>query len=174
MSVVTVAEAKTLGRITTSSHDTLLQDLIDMAESFVEEFCDIGLTSTEQTEKLDGGGYYLYPSRKPITAVSSITQDSDTISSDDYDFESFGIYQASEYPWASGKKEFTVVYTGGHSEVPAGLKLAIRQMVLRAYMNFNAKGSISEAGESVEWQSLWNGNDITALLEQYSYKSVLD
>jgi len=174
MSVVTVAEVKALGRITHSAQDVLLQDLIDSAESFVEAYCDLGLTSIESSENLDGGGYYLYPSRKPLTAISTIFEEGVELEAEDYAFENFGIYQTTEVPWTAGKQLFAVTYTAGYAEAPAGLKLAIRQMVLRAYMNFEAKKSSSESDRDTSWQSLWEGNDITALLEQYSLKSLLD
>lgn len=174
MSIVTVTEVKALGRITTNSHDTLLQDLIDSSESFVEEYCDIKLTSEEVSENLDGGGYYLLPSRKPVTAVATVFEEGVEVESEDFIFEDIGVIQVSELPWTAGKQIYAVTYTGGHATVPAGLKLAIRQMVLRAYMNFEAKSTSDESNRETTWQSLWKGNDITALLEQYSYKSILD
>jgi hypothetical protein len=174
MSIVTIAEVKALGRISTDSQDTLIQSLIDAAESFVEKFCDTSLTSASRTETIDGGGYYLMPSVKPITAVASVTEDSTLIPSTDYSFEQFGIYHKEELPWREGKKKYTVVYTGGLATVPAGLKLAIKQMALRAYLNFEAKRTSGEPGNAVEWQSLWSGNDISAILEQYSYKAILE
>jgi len=173
MSVVTVAEVKALGRITNFSQDTLIQDLIDAAESFVEAFCDVSLTSAQVSENLDGGGYYLYPSRKPLTAVTTIFEEGVELASEDYALECFGIYQATEMPWTAGKQIFAVTYTGGYATTPAGLKLAIRQMALRAYMNFEAKTSSSESDRDMNWQSLWSGNDITALLEQFSHKAIL-
>lgn len=173
MSVVTVAEVKALGRITNDSQDVLIQTLIDSAESFVEAFCDVSLTSAEVSENLDGGGYYLYPSRKPVTAVTTIFESGVELASEDYALECFGIYQATELPWTAGKQIFATTYTGGYAEAPAGLKLAIKQMALRAYMNFEAKTSSSESERDTNWQSLWNGNDITALLEQFSHKAIL-
>lgn len=174
MSTVTVTEVKALGRIVTTSHDTLIQDLIDAAESFVEAFCDIKLTSEEVSENLDGGGYYLLPSRKPMTAVTTVFEEGDLIDAADYGFEEFGLFQTTEYPWTAGKQIFATTYTGGYVEAPAGLKLAIRQLALRAYINFEAKSSSSESERDTNWQDLWKGNDITALLEQFSMKTLLD
>jgi len=174
MSVVTVEEVKALGRIPGTAQDTLFQDLIDSAESFVEAYCDIKLTSEEVSENLDGGGYYLYQSRKPLTAVSSVFEEGVELDSVDYGTEEFGIFQTTEVPWTGGKKIFAVTYTGGHVAAPAGLKLAIRQMALRAYMNFEGKKSSSESDRDTSWQSLWEGNDITSLLEQFSMKAILD
>jgi hypothetical protein len=176
MSVVTIAEVKALGRISTSSQDTLLQDLIDSAESFVEEYCDISLTSEEVTESLDGGSYYLRVSRKPMTVVSSVidTDDDTVLDSDDYKNVAFGLFQADETQWGQGLQRYETTYTGGWAEVPPGLKLAIRQLVLRAYANFEAQDNRDESDKKVSWQSLWEGSDITAYLEQYSLKPVLD
>jgi hypothetical protein len=174
MSIVTVAEVKALGRVQGSNQDTLFQDLIDAAESFVEAYCDISLTSETVSENLDGGSYYIYPSRKPLTAVTTLFEEGEEVDSADFGFEEFGIYQGTELPWTAGKQIFATTYIGGYSDVPAGLKLAIRQMALRAYMNFEAKTSSSESDRDTNWQSLWNGNDITAMLEQFSLKSVLD
>jgi len=174
MSIVTIAEVKALGRITTMSQDSLLQTLIDSAESFVESFCDVSLVNESHTESIDGGDYYLRPSIKPLTEVTSITEDTEVLDVGDYAIENFGIYQSSEIPWDAGKKKFLVVYNGGFEEVPAGLLLAVKQMALRAYMNFEAKEDSGDSGVSTSWQSLWNGNDIKALLEQYSHKTVLD
>ena len=108
MSIVTVAEVKALGRISGSNQDALMQDLIDAAESFVEAYCEIKLTSEEVSENLDGGGYYLYQSRKPLTAVSSVFEEGVELDSADYGSEEFGLFQTTEYPWTAGKQIFAV------------------------------------------------------------------
>jgi len=174
MSVVTVAEVKALGRISGTNQDTLVQDLIDSAESYVEAFCQIKLTSEASSEDLDGGGYYLLPSRKPVTAVTSVAEDGEAVDADDYGFEEFGLFRDDEYQWTAGKQLFAVTYTGGYVDVPAALKIAIRQMALRGYINFEAKESSDESNRESKWQGLWNGNDIAAMLEQFSQKSILD
>jgi len=173
MSIVTVDQVKSLGRITTASHDVILQTIIDAAESFIEEYCDISLTSAEVEESLDGNAICLYPSRKPVEAVTSVVDTEDTTATFDYGFKAFGIYKLDEEYWEEGLQRYTVTYDGGYTTPPPALVLAIMTMVLRSYKNFEARESTGEAGVSVNWQSLWSKNDVLALIEPFSHKSVL-
>ena len=174
MSAVTVAEVKQLGRISTSSHDDLLQLIIDSAESFIGEYCHIALEEGTHTEKFNGGSFYLYVGKCPLVSVTSLSIYGEVIAPEDYLVEEFGILQQTGLRWEGELQGIEVEYVGGYDIVPSGLKLAIMQMTLRAYMNYEARSSLGEAGVSSSWQSLWKGNDIMALLEQYSYKTVLE
>ena len=171
MSLVSVEQVKSLGRITTTTQDVVLQGLIDSAESYVEAYCDIELESTARTETLCGGTFVLYLRAKPISAVASITKDDILLSEDDYIFSTYGIAKTDNTQWDSGL--YTVEYTAGHIEAPSGILLAIQQMTLRAFSNFEARSSEGGAEVNLGWQSLWSGNDISALLEQFSFKTVL-
>jgi len=175
MSLVTVDEVKAIGRIDYSTHDTEIQLLIDGAESYVESYCNIKLSSASYTdERVDAdGGPDLYPKNLPITAVASVKDawDDDTVEdSDEYYFTDTRIVQdLRDGTWEEGELRWKVSYTAGYTSAtaPKGLKNAIIGLALLAYNNPEGAKSKSAQGASVSFDRLADGN-INAQLDEFS------
>lgn len=141
--LVTAAEVKTYLGISGSTHDTLIDELIDLASEFIENYCNTHFSSTAVTDKLDGGCIDLITTKAPIISITSITdnEDSTTVSSDDYDFyaKSGRIYRENDsliFPnnqptWYVGRQRFTVVYQAGYAAVPEAVKWVCYEVIAR-------------------------------------------
>jgi hypothetical protein len=153
--LVTAAEVKTYLGITGSTHDTLIDELIDIVSEFIEDYCGTFFTTTSVTEKVDGGCEYLIMERAPISSIVSITdnEDSTTVTSSGYDFYSDAalVYKELDvllWPnitenWGVGKQRYTVVYVAGHSAVPETIKWVAYKLIernLKALPDSNNKG----------------------------------
>lgn len=175
MSLVTVAEVKAVGRIDYSTNDAVLQTLIDGAESYIEERCNIKLSETVTTdERVDSdGGPNLYPRNLPITAVSAIKDawDDDAVedSSEYFFVESRIVQDLRDGGWEEGELRWKIDYTAGYTAVsaPNGLKNAIIGLAILAYDNPDGKKSAKAQDLNVSWEKLADGN-IGETLDKFS------
>jgi hypothetical protein len=153
--LVTAAEVKTYLGLTGSTHDTLIDELIDLVSEFIEDYCNTTFSSTATTDKIDGGTEFLITTRAPIISITSITdnEDSTTVTATDYDFyaESGRIYRENDavlFPtnqpkWYSGRQRYTVVYQAGYATIPEAVKWVAYEMIgrnLKLLPNSNNKG----------------------------------
>ena len=141
--LVTAAEVKTYLGLTGSTHDTLIDELIDITSEFIENYCNTTFSSTSTTDRIDGGHDLLITTRAPIISITSITDNdtSETVTSTDYDFyaESGRIYIVNDsltFPapgpkWAQGRQRYTVVYTAGYAAVPEAVKWVCYELIAR-------------------------------------------
>ena len=174
MSLVTVAEVKALGRIDYDTHDTEIQLLIDGAEGYVEDYCNIRLSSAAYTdERVDSdGGNTLWPDNLPITAVSAVKDawnDNEVEDAENYFFTDTQIKQDERNTWEEGELRWKVSYTAGYTAAtaPAGLKNAIIGLTLRAYNNPEGRASDKAKDVSRSWEAL-AGGDLNDVLDRFS------
>lgn len=182
--VVTLAEARAYCRISTAD-DTVLQALLDGAEEWVQR--DAGILFGEHViiEDVDGGFHALPLTRGPVLAVSSVydLDEGETEDADDYELRGGKLWRDNGLRWDDRiNAKWRVTYIAGYRvttsattttsastwtavDVPAGIKLAILQLVYRAYMSRGA-GSESAAGWSVNWTEFARA-DVQALLMPY-------
>jgi len=152
--LVTAAEVKTYLGLSGSTHDTLIDELIDLVSEFIEDYCNTHFSSTSVTDKIDGGLEFLFTTKAPIISVTSITdlEDSTAVSTTDYDtYLAEGmIYRKNSvltFPnqtsWAAGKQRFSVVYASGYAAVPEVIKWVTYQLIgrhLKVLPSSNNKG----------------------------------
>lgn len=153
--LVTTAEVKTYLGLTGSTHDTLIDELIDITSEFLENYCNTTFSSTATTDKIDGGEEFLITTLAPIISITSITdnEDSTTVTATDYDFyvKSGRIYRVNDavlFPtnqpkWYSGRQRYTVVYQSGYAAVPEAVKWVTYELIarnLKILPTSNAKG----------------------------------
>lgn len=150
MAVITATEYKTWAGIGGTDLDTWLAAVIAQAQDFAERWCDRNFESAERTEYYDGhGGETIQLRSTPVTAISSVSYISGVSSgaatytayaTDSYWVDSTGIlsrYSAFDAwdeagdraIWPEGVRNIKVVYTGGWSTIPEGLKLAVFHLI---------------------------------------------
>jgi hypothetical protein len=153
--LVTAAEVKTYLGLTGSTHDTLIDELIDITSEFIENYCNTTFSSTATTDKIDGGHDLLITTRAPIISITSITDNetSETVTSSDYDFysKSGEVYRATDsltFPanglcWSPGRQRYTIVYNAGYAAVPEAVKWVCYELIarnLKVLPTSNSKG----------------------------------
>ncbi len=170
MSEVTLAEAKSYLGITHTTDDTQIQSIIDGAEQDVEDFCSIKLASEVRTESLDGGGFGLNPTERPVTAVASVTDGitGDVIAASEFNVTDDSIYRIDGARWSEGPPgRWTVVYTGGNVTLPAKIKTVIFDLVYRMYHNKGGKSRQGAAGYGADWAG--NDSDLARRLRRFRH-----
>lgn len=181
MSQVTVAQAKQHLRLSSSAADAILQIYIDACEEWLAHALGVAFTSASKTERADGGKDILLLSRKPVTAITSITDkyDDSTIDADEYFISQRGAIRESDQTqrWEGGSDRYEVVYTGGYGgtvtgdpALPSGIKLIVLQLVARVYTTRDGRASEgSTSGASISWMN-WLDQDALKLMRAYSLK----
>ncbi|MES2055829.1 MAG: hypothetical protein V4564_07825 [Pseudomonadota bacterium] len=128
--LTTTARVKLGLGITDTNSDTLLQDLVTGASGAAAKFCKRTLVSETVSERyraypfidsasLTNNPSYLYLSRRPVTAITSVTEDN-VVLVDGTDFEWDGetgklIRLHSDRPLRWHFRKLTIVYTGGYT-----------------------------------------------------------
>ena len=169
MSVVTLAEAKEFCEVDFDSQNTVIQILIDAAEEFVEKECGLDLEQDDYEESVEGGGYALHPTHRPVASVDAVADaeaDDEEVDEEEWRVDGDLIIRQDEARWESGPNRYTLSYTGGYESVPAALKLLILGLVRRSYENRGGKSSQSAGGQSVSWDELMAG-DMGRVLAQF-------
>jgi len=168
MSCIVLATLKQALGIQHTAQDAWLQVVIDGVEDEVEDFLGFKLTNTSRSEGVDGGGYALLPTGRPITSVTSVTDavSGSLYSSGDYSLKDDGIWRDDGMRWAEGPPgRWTVEYVGGWTTVPSRVAAVLYDL---AYRSVNAPGGQlgqSAAGYSVSWAGA--DNDIARRLARY-------
>jgi hypothetical protein len=169
VSVMSLALARQACGVDYTVQDVFLQILLDGAENFVEKETGTYLSAAAVTEDVNGGGFALWPSRMPVNSVTSVT-DNETgvaVSTDDWHNRKNGIYRDSGARWESGRvNRWEVVYNGGYTTLPYGLRAIILQLVVRGYHARGGKTASTAAGYDVEWGELLD-SDMMMKLEVF-------
>lgn len=118
-----------------STHDSIIEQLINAASDAIESYCNRKFKSQEHTETYDGNGSeYLVLRHYPISAVSAVSENGSDLSADDEDYEILtdeGILYR-EVGWSEDARNIDVTYTAGYvlpqdadEETPATLPEAL-------------------------------------------------
>lgn len=161
--LLTTAEAKAALGITGSDQDTAIDALVLRISDMIAAECAVPsdgvavptlLSETiAETLRNDTAPEYLVLSRRPVSSITSVVEDGETltVATDVEADRGAGILtrlDASDEPirWAAGK--IVVTYVAGYSTVPAGLKLAA-ESVLREQWSAATRDPLLK-GETVE------------------------
>jgi len=154
VALITLAEAKTYLKITTSGDDTIIEDLIDQISGMVETYLGRRLTIGSLTEYYDGNGTSeLILRRYPIVTITSLhIADNNRIFDDNAAiviaddliiYTQRGIIRLFNNGGAftTGRANIRVIYDAGWDSVtaktvPHDIQLAVRQYVGQQYMKY--------------------------------------
>jgi len=154
MAVITRADVKTWGRITSDTYDDELDLLIASCQAKAETFCGRKFDLASYTEYFDtlSGQSAVWVKNFPIVSIQTIVDNQAeaprTINHtaavrDEAELLNMGCVQLwySESVWTTGQVAVKIIYTGGYStsSVPADLKKALWDLVL---FEFNNRGRI--------------------------------
>jgi uncharacterized phiE125 gp8 family phage protein len=156
--LVTLADVKSYGGITTAEGDALLKRLITAASVAAEMYFGRSVLSASYTAVMDGNGAALLQlPQYPITAVSSLKIDnvakvaSTSYGDGGYLFRGREIFfrDGTRFTRAIGNVE--VAYTAGYATIPSDLSQAICEVVVTNYKTKDSLGwsSKSLAGETI-------------------------
>ncbi len=170
--VLVLATVKEAIEIAHSAQDTILQIWMDGVESQVEAYLGYKLASATRTDHLDGGGYGLWPTSRPVTAVTSVTDNisGTVISSGDYRVVDSVFYLDSNARWDEGPVgRWTIVYTGGWTAAtrPKKIDVALYDLIYRKYHNRGGKLTQGSGGYNVNWAG--SDSDVAKELREFRH-----
>lgn len=136
--ITTAAKVKSFFNIQGTNLDTEIGYAIERVTKEIQNYCGRDLFSAQVTEYYNGEGQnVLFLNQYPVTAISSIHDDTDRVfgsdtllDSDDYIFISgspdseAGILRLDGGAFCKGFANIKVVYTAGYSTIPADLEEA--------------------------------------------------
>lgn len=174
MALTSISEYKTYAGISGTSEDTRLTALLAVAEDIVKKIGGREFESATYTETHDGdGAAAIILTERPVASITSVvyvSPDGDTsaIESDTYalnakagtlrrvgyqhgpSFTSMPVSAPGYGPvncWPIGKQNIRVVYSGGYTTIPQGLRLAVWRVI--DYLRSDAGRNPQMASESL-------------------------
>lgn len=142
--LITTAEANMY--LPSSGDDARVAALITQISAAIEKYTGRSLSlAASFTEFLDGDAVNLIVAKRPITAITKITDMSDgsTVGSTTYSYDAdrgfvFLVDSATgasldEEPWGSGRRRWKVEYKAGYAAVPPDVKQAALILVAARY-----------------------------------------
>jgi len=129
--LVTLDQVKTWLGITDTESDALLATLAGAAsDACVSAMGGRDLLRSTRTEALSGTGSDLIPvNHTPIRSVTSVTIGTAALAVTSYTFDDNAIYLLNGGRIERGRKNVTVVYSGGLDDIPDPVSLAARYTV---------------------------------------------
>lgn len=173
MALVPIATVKQALQISHSQTDDYLNLLIEGVQEFVAEHCGVSLWENAgedaRIDYLDGkNSRWLWPASLPIISVTSIL-DTENDDERNTDHETYGtrtrIYRENDALWAPGEGRWKVTYKGGYgpATIPNALKLAVVEIVVRAFRGRGGVDHQSAAGYGFDFGDLLDSGLIKRL-----------
>ena len=145
MPLDTLSNAKSVLLVSGSGDDTMLAQLLDAADSFIEKYTGRSFAGGTFTETHPAGGPMLFLRNFPVASVTSLKVDADRAfgSGTERDTASYaihadrGVVESRTGPfltpyrkgWADWPESVKVVYTTATGSVPAAVKQAFSDLV---------------------------------------------
>jgi len=119
----TATIATQLGKTLTAGETTILENMINQATQYAEKYIGrfIKGRGEDLTEVLDieEKTDVIFTKNFPIISITSITEDEEVISTDDYyEYSNTGMLRKKDANWTKGFQIVSIVYQGGYATVP--------------------------------------------------------
>lgn len=161
-------------RPTETESDAVLEDLIAGVSAWFEGEIDRQLDQTTVTEKhIHRGGDVIETSRRPVTAVSALSWDGNTVdaAATDTDAGWYILDGGVRVRWSSIPEGalVSVSYTGGNATIPADVERAVKHMIA---LDFRERGhlgtqTVSALGTSVSFLPSIVPNAVQRVIDRY-------
>jgi hypothetical protein len=190
--LITLAQYKEAEGISSSNNDLRFNAIIPSVSQLVKTYCGtsfIDFYSSNKTETftIDWGTHVVQLTESPLNSIVSVQErhaygdayDTLTTGANEYYLETTtdsilrtnttGRYQS----WPKGVGSVKVIYTGGYSEVPADLKLAVLDLVTYYYKDEHkqrqsiAGASLQNQGSSSQSMNVGFPDHIKRVLDLY-------
>lgn len=187
--LVSLAEAKTFLKISASSEDSVIEDFINRASIWANDYTGRRLKYRPMTDIYDGEGSDLLLLRDyPIFGLSTILIDDYTVTSDDVtiNYQSGLIKLKNGLSFVKGFQNITVDYLAGYTisqdpglpDLPETIKEAVLLYVGHLYRRQYADQKFGVQSETIGDRTTTYGTDdiipkAKALLNQYRSERVL-
>ena len=186
--LVSLAEAKTFLKISAPSEDSVIEDFINRASIWANDYTGRRLKSRSNSDTYDGDGSdLLLLSDYPVTAISDIRIDDGTnegapesVSPDDISLSSLNglIKLKNGVMFVKGFLNVSVAYTAGYTTAPETVKEAVLLYVGHLYRRQYADQKFGVQSETVGDRTTTYGSDdiipkAKSLLNPYRSERVL-
>ena len=182
--IVTLSEAKQFIRVNADAINDVLQAIIDGAEDYVANVCSTPFTAATFVDVYEGGCESIWLTQCPVCSIVGVKDMYNIydLASTDYTlYRNRLIYTGGTTQnlwWQAGGDRWQVEYIAGYNNgnvevpegsiaAPAGLKLAILEVIHRYYEARGGATTISSQGISRSWIGSVSAGDIQTLLEPY-------
>ena len=190
--LVTLAQYKEAEGISSSKDDLRFNSIIPSVSELVKTYCGVSFVdfySSNKTETftIDWDTYVVQLTESPVNSIVSVQERETyggsyttlTTSDSEYYLESStdSILRTNEsgryQNWPKGVGAVKVVYTGGYSEVPADLKLAVLDLITYYYKDEHkqrqsiAGASLQNQGSSSQRMNVGFPDHIKRVLDLY-------
>lgn len=183
-----LADVKELLGISGSSEDDLLNDMIAYSTAMIEDYLGYkpGLATVDET--LAGNGRQeLMLSRFPVASITSITLDSTTVDSDDYDLqepEAGIVFKETCWAYTGKKYRYTARYQYGYTlpedgspTLPLSIQNAATILVTNLYNNKGVDTSLESEKFPDVYEVVYGKSRGTNVINRFlspEIKSLLD
>lgn len=165
--LITLSEYKAVKGVTTSDFDTQISALIPYASEYAKAYCNRNFELEEYTELKRGvvdnlGRFLFFMKERPVTSVVSVTvqfigsdstieitpSDLTLIAQSGYAFYVKGLINNRTLIREEFQDQFyyTIVYSGGTSNIPGPVKLAVADMVHNVTEYLNRTNTVLPSG----------------------------
>ena len=167
--LLTIAELRSAAGVSDQSQDaalTLIGEEVSLAIARACGIAQAGATiptlrseTIVETQRLESGPQAIVLSRRPVTAVSSVVEDGETLTGSDYEFDGasgllYRLDSDERTCWAIGK--VVVTYIAGFSTVPPDLRRAAMKMVTEMWATVSRDPNLKRVRiEGVSEREYW-------------------
>lgn len=150
--LTTTAAVKAFLGITHNADDGLIDGLVTAASDYLETQVGRTFAATSYSETQDGcGGRVIVPCHSPVTAVSSVKVNGETIStSTGYGVDGYyldgDVIRLRGYFVSQGYGNVEIAYTAGYASTPADVSQAATEMAALMYRERERVGQQSRNG----------------------------
>lgn len=160
-SFATVAELSAFVGKDIDANDPTAELALSLASDAVRAYCRQSIDANTETITVQGSGstLLLLP-ETPVTAVTEVKVDGETVAATLYSFTRYGALYRTSGLWPGITKSVEVTYTHGHEDIPGAVKAATLSVAARV---LDSPAGIRQ--EAIGAYSVTYTNGTPALLE---------
>jgi len=163
--------------LSSGSDDELLTDLVARVSDRITAYCGRAFPLGDYYEFHDGdGGDVLLLNQRPVTELSTLSQDGDEIAAEDYVvYPELGMLRLQSGVFGRGARNVYAGYRAGYETIPGDVEQAAIAWIAALYQARGAAGGRAIASERVgDYQVTYDGataagvpGDVRAMLDPY-------